>query len=241
MYSGFLNYDSRNDLQCLRFDSLLDNQTEFQCISELQKNITLMLTKLIGLRDESTADHALRTAVYAKYLSNKVYQSGLYLNEFREGHLEYLCTAALLHDIGKVAVPDIILNKDDKLTDAEFEVIKLHTINGEKFIRHNVKDIMNYDFIEIAAIVARNHHEKWNGNGYPDKLSGRDIPLSARIMAIADVFDALTSSRVYKQEFPFKKTIDIMRNERGKSFEPVLIDLFLDNPPFLYMLLKQND
>ena len=232
MYSVFLNYDRRNDLQCLSFDSR---------ISELQKNITLMLTKLIGLRDESTAKHALRTAVYVKYLSNKVYQSGFYLDEFRGEHLEYLYTAALLHDIGKVAVPDIILNKEDKLTDAEFEVMKFHTVNGERFIRDHVKDIMDPNFIEIAAIVARNHHEKWNGNGYPDKLSGRDIPLSARIIAIADVFDALTSSRVYKQEIPLKKTVQIMQDERGKSFEPVLIDLFFDNTPFLYMLLKQND
>lgn len=233
MYSGVLNYGSRNDLKCLKFDSLLYNQTEFQCISELQKNITLMLTKLIGLRDESTAKHALRTAAYVKYLSNEVYQSGFYLNEFREEHLEYLYIAALLHDIGKVAVPDIILNKEDKLTDAEFEVIKLHTVNGETFIRNNVKDIMNQDFIEVASIVARSHHEKWNGRGYPDKLNGKNIPLAARIMSIADVFDALTSSRSYKQAFPLKKTIDIMRNESGKSFEPMLIDLFLDNPPFL--------
>jgi len=135
-----------------------------------------------------------------------------------------LKNASPMHDIGKLGIPDAILNKPGKLTDEEFEIMKTHTKIGYEMLKHSKRPIL-----KTAAIVAHEHHERWDGKGYPRGLRGEEIHIYGRITAVADVFDALGSDRVYKKAWPLEKIINLFKEERGRQFDPVLVDLFLDN------------
>ena len=136
--------------------------------------------------------------------------------------------AAPLHDIGKMKVPDAILSKPGKLTPEEYEIIKTHSEEGAKIIDRTMSQIEDPVYINFAREMALSHHEKWNGEGYPQKLKGEEIPISARIMAVADVFDALCSARSYKKAFTMDEAYDILRENSGTHFEPVLVDVMLN-------------
>jgi putative two-component system response regulator len=138
---------------------------------------------------------------------------------------EMLRFASPLHDVGKIGIPDRILLKPGKLEEEEFEIMKLHTVIGGKIL----SEAGRYPMLEAGHIIALQHHEKWDGSGYPEKLKGEDIHVFARIVSIVDVFDALTSDRPYKKTFPLDKTIDIMKEESGRLFDPSILALFLEN------------
>jgi putative two-component system response regulator len=142
--------------------------------------------------------------------------------------IDYLYKASPLHDIGKVGIRDEILLKPGKLTPEEFEEMKLHTTIGANTLEEAYQQYPGNYFIEIGIDIAKFHHEKWDGNGYPEGLSGEDIPLSARIMALVDVYDALRSKRIYKEAFSHKKSCEIIFSERGKQFDPQIVDVFLE-------------
>ena len=129
-----------------------------------------------------------------------------------------------MHDIGKIGIPDHILLKPNRLTDKEFDIVKTHTTIGGKILSNS-----NAKIIMLAEQIALSHHERWNGQGYPNGLSGKDIPLIGRIVAVADVFDALTSKRPYKKTFSLESAINIMKKERGQHFDPDVLDIFLAN------------
>ena len=148
--------------------------------------------------------------------------------------------AAPLHDIGKIKISDSILNKPGRLTPEEFDVIKTHTIEGVKIIEQTLRNIENNDYIETAEQMALYHHEKWNGTGYPMGLAGEQIPLCARIMAVVDVFDALTSKRVYKDAFSVDKAIDILKESSGSHFEPELVDEFIKIRSKIEKVFEEN-
>ena len=148
--------------------------------------------------------------------------------------------AAPLHDIGKIKIADSILNKPGRLTPEEFDVIKTHTIEGAKIIEQTLRNIENNDYIETAEQMALYHHEKWNGTGYPMGLAGEQIPLCARIMAVVDVFDALTSKRVYKDAFSVDKAIDILKESSGSHFEPELVDEFIKIRSKIEKVFEEN-
>lgn len=133
-----------------------------------------------------------------------------------------------MHDIGKIAVPDSILQKPGKLTDEEFEQMKLHTVKGGKIIKETFGHLGDEQYTEMAYQVARFHHEKWNGKGYPEGLSRKDIPLCARIMAIADVFDAVSEKRCYREAMPLDKCFEIIEEGSGQHFDPILVEVFLE-------------
>lgn len=133
-----------------------------------------------------------------------------------------------MHDIGKISVPDVILQKPGKLTDEEYAIIKTHAANGGKIIEETFGHLTNKEYTKMAYEVARFHHEKWNGMGYPDGLKEEEIPLCARIMAVADVFDAISQKRCYREAMPLDKCFQIIAEGRGKDFDPVLVDIFLD-------------
>lgn len=137
---------------------------------------------------------------------------------------EKLRMASPMHDIGKLAIPDSILNKPGKLTQEEFETMKMHASLGYEMLKNSKRDI-----IKIGAIIALQHHEKYNGTGYPAGLKGEDIHLYGRISAISDVFDALGSKRVYKEAWELDRIIALFKEERGQHFDPILVDLFLNN------------
>lgn len=149
-----------------------------------------------------------------------------------------------MHDIGKIAVPDVILQKPGKLTEEEFEQMKLHTIKGGRIIQDTFGNLGDIQYRDMAFQVARHHHEKWNGKGYPDRLQKEEIPLCARIMAIADVFDAVSEKRCYRDAMPLEQCFAIIENGKGTDFDPLLAEVFLDirqQVEEIYQLNRQKE
>ena len=196
-------------------------------IERMQNQMIISFANIIEARDGSTGKHVLRTSEYVQALVFELQRRGNYHETLTHKYAKNTILSAPLHDIGKITVPDSILLKPGKLTDEEFNAIKNHTINGKKIIEGSMSTIENEDFLEVAKAVALYHHECWNGAGYPYGIKGFDIPLCARIMTIADVFDALAAKRVYKKAMPISEVFDIIRSERGKKFDPVVTDAFL--------------
>ena len=156
-------------------------------------------------------------------------KEGIYADQLSEEFISEVVNSASLHDVGKITVSDTILNKPGKLTDEEFNAMKSHTTEGGKIIDKAITLVSEESgFLTEARNMAACHHEKWNGKGYPNGASGEDIPLSARVMAVADVFDALVSRRSYKEPFTVEKAFDIIRNDAGTHFDPLVVKAFLD-------------
>jgi putative two-component system response regulator len=193
---------------------------------ELQSGILSVLADMVESRDEVTGGHIERTEYYLELLLNKMLEKGVYSEELKKYDLPVLIMSAQLHDIGKIAISDVILNKPGRLTDEEFNIIKRHTTIGEELINKIEDRTHAADFLENARLFAGYHHEKWNGTGYPYGLAEEKIPLHGRIMAIADVYDALVSERPYKKAFSHKDACDIILNGRGSHFDPVIVDVF---------------
>ena len=194
------------------------------------KNAVLKTTvELVEGRDKNTGNHIERTQQYLKILIEAMKKKrGAYTREIIMLDEELVLQSSQLHDIGKVSVPDTILLKPGKLTDDEFEEMKSHAQSGAEIIARMREGTPGCEFLEYAMILAVSHHEKWNGSGYPFGLKGEDIPLLGRIMAVADVYDALVTDRPYKKAFPHEKAVDIILEGKGTHFDPVLVDLFIE-------------
>ena len=187
------------------------------------------LVKSAESRDDETGAHIERTAKYCRLIAEKLREAGMHKDIINKTYPEDIEMAAPLHDIGKVGIPDSILLKPGKLTDDEFEIMKTHVLKGHA----TLASVDNLDhkntFISLGMEISRYHHEKWNGSGYMSGLSKDEIPLSARIMALSDVYDALRSKRVYKDAFSHEKTISIIKEGRDSHFDPAIVDIFLEN------------
>lgn len=179
-----------------------------------------------AFRDYDTGDHLLRMRAYSQQLAEQLSLSGPYTAQIDEAFLRRLYRASPLHDIGKVAIPDVILKKPGTLTEAEFAVVKQHTVIGDDMLTLAARQLPTADYMPMAAEIARSHHERFDGSGYPDGLSGTDIPLAARIVTVADVFDALTSKRTYKPSFKTSEAIEIIKKNAGTHFDPAVVDAF---------------
>ena len=199
-------------------------------ISALQEVMINSLSALAETRDLETGGHILRTQRYVRVLAEALKGHPKFRGYLsRDGVIDLLFKTAPLHDIGKVGVPDLILKKPGKLTPLEFEEMKQHTAYGVSALRSAEESLGGNAFLQVAAEIAMTHHEKWDGRGYPKGLAGEAIPISGRLMALADVYDALISRRVYKSPYSHKKAIDIITSEREKSFDPDVVDAFLAN------------
>lgn len=196
-------------------------------LSHYHDEMVMGFATLIENRDESTGEHVRRTTAYVRLLAEALKERGCYTDELTPDFLNNLYKAAPLHDIGKISVPDAVLQKPSRLTQEEFEQIKKHTICGGQTIRETFGQVGNEDYMRISYNVARSHHEKWNGKGYPDNLSETQIPLCARIMSIADVFDAISEKRCYRDAMPLDECFAIIQGGSGTDFEPVLVEAFL--------------
>ncbi|WP_432695183.1 HD domain-containing phosphohydrolase [Marinobacterium sp. YM272] len=197
-------------------------------LGELQDVAMEAMGALAESRDPETGNHIRRTQLYVKLLAEELCDHPRFQDFLTPEHITLLFKAAPLHDIGKVGVPDAILLKPGKLTDEEFEKMKLHTVYGRDALVAAEKKLSEpSDFLTIAKEIAYSHQEKWDGSGYPEGLAGEEIPFSARLMAIADVYDALISRRVYKPPFPHEKAVSIMTEGRGSHFDPDMLDAFL--------------
>lgn len=196
-------------------------------IIKTQKTTIFALSRLAEARDTETGDHIERMRSYSVFIAQLFKYTGQH-PEVTNQYLRDLYDSSILHDIGKVGIPDGILLKEGNLSDAEFEIMKNHTTIGYEALQAASHDLGQDSFLNMAMDITRYHHERWDGKGYPDGLAGEDIPLSARIVAIADVYDALTSRRPYKEAYIHEKSIAIMKEEEGK-FDPILLKIFLDH------------
>ena len=198
-----------------------------ETISQMQNALIMVLADMVESRDENTGDHVRKTAAYTRIIMDKMKEMGYYTDQLTDQFIYDVEHSAPLHDIGKISVSDTILNKPGKLTDEEFEIMKTHTTAGAEILDQVINTVPDSGYMKEAKNLAEYHHEKWNGKGYPHGLSGEDIPLSARIMAVADVFDALVSERCYKKAFPFEKAMDIIKQDAGTHFDPKVAEAFI--------------
>ncbi len=196
-------------------------------IEELQYAVVYSMSEMVERRDHTTGGHILRTSQYIKALLLKLMNDSPYSSELADIDVNMFCHAAQMHDVGKICISDQILLKDGKLTDEEYEIMKKHTTLGSDIIVSSVKDVKNYDFLEIAAMFALSHHEKWNGTGYPSGLKGQEIPIGGRMMAIADAYDAIISKRPYKPARLHSEAVEIITKDSGTHFDPIMVDAFL--------------
>lgn len=181
---------------------------------------------LVENKDDSTGGHILRTKQYVEIILNQLQNEKKYRNIISRDFVKNMLNAAPMHDIGKISTPDVILQKPGKLTPEEYEIMKQHAPRGGEIIMETFSRLDNPEFLKTAYYVARYHHEKWNGNGYPEGLDGEKIPFCARIMAIADVFDAVSAKRCYRDAMPIDQCFQIIENGRGTDFDPDLVDVF---------------
>jgi len=224
------------NLQLIKYGHDLNSSvSELKAVNlELQKACLDTIHRLViaaEYKDEDTADHIIRIGRYSALIAEK-----LGLPEVKAQDMLY---AAPMHDIGKIGIPDHILLKPGKLTDEEFDIVKMHATIGAKILSNS-----NAKIIMLAEQIALSHHERWDSQGYPNGRSGKDIPLAGRIVAVADVFDALTSKRPYKETFPVEVALDIMKKEREQHFDPDVLDIFLTNMDEVLKIranVKKND
>ena len=201
-----------------------------QIISKLQNGLILVLADMVESRDTCTGQHVRKTAAYSEIIMRELKREGVYADTLTEEYISDVINSAPLHDIGKIKVSDLILNKPGRLTDEEFAVMKTHTIEGAHVIEHAMHMVSEEDspYLKEADNLAMYHHEKWNGSGYPVGLKGEEIPLSARIMAVADVFDALVSKRSYKDGLSYEKAMEIIEAGSGSHFDPAIVHAFAE-------------
>ncbi|NLP34456.1 MAG: HD domain-containing protein, partial [Clostridiales bacterium] len=200
-------------------------------IDDIIYSSILALAKLAEARDEDTGEHLERMKEYSRVIAEFLYSSNKHEDIITLDYIDQIKRYSPLHDIGKVGIRDSILLKPGKLTPEEFSEMKKHTIYGAEVLRYAEKNIAKHrrSLFGMGIEIAQNHHEKWDGSGYPNGKKGEEIPLSARIVAVADVFDALTSKRPYKEAFSLEQAFAIIQEGRGKHFDPEIVDVFMEH------------
>lgn len=206
----------------------------------------LALAKLAETRDEDTGEHLERMKKYSRKIAELLYNHNIYTSEINFEYMDKIERFSPLHDIGKVGIRDEILRKPGKLTASEYEEMKRHAAYGAEVLRTAEENLLKKgkSLFDMGIEIAEGHHEKWDGSGYPKGKKGLEIPLSARIVAVADVFDALTSRRPYKEAFTLDRSFEILKEGRGKHFDPVIVDVFLENRDVIekmYHKFAQNE
>ena len=213
-------------------DFINESQKKQAAISTFQSGMINVMADLVESRDKSTGTHIKNTSAYVEIICEELIKDGLYPEIVNEEYKNNVVASAPMHDIGKIKISDAILNKPGRFTDEEYAIMKTHAEEGAKIISTVKKtvesDALKEDYLGEAENMAHYHHEKWNGEGYPCGLKGEEIPLSARIMAVADVFDALVAERVYKPGMSFESAISIIKESSGQHFDPVIVQAFLN-------------
>ncbi len=196
-------------------------------LEQTQEFIIHALATLAEWRDPETGEHIRRTRSYVRLLAEELQKEEEFASQLPDDVIQILCLVTPLHDIGKVCIPDAILLKPGALTTEEFDVMKQHTVCAKNVLNSAGEEIGNHVFLRAAGELVYSHHERWDGGGYPEGLSGDSIPLVARIMSVADVYDALTSRRVYKPAFTHEESAKLIREGRGTQFDPRIVDAFM--------------
>ncbi len=211
-------------------------------ITAAQRSTIFAMAKLAESRDPETGEHLLRIREYVKIICQELCLLPKYAAIIDDDYIENICAASPLHDIGKVGVPDSILLKPGKLTKEEFDEMKVHTVIGAETLREVNRLHSGNDFVKVGIEIAESHHEKWDGTGYPHGLAGEEIPLVGRILALSDVYDALTSRRCYKEAFSHTRSLEIIVLGRDKHFDPDVVDAFVSaEKDFLDVRVRYDD
>ena len=210
-----------------------------QEIIAIQDVTIIAMCSLAETRDSETGNHIRRTQNFVKMLAEKLKSNPRFKSFLTEENIDLLYKSAPLHDIGKVGVPDHILLKPGRLTKEEFDVIEKHTTYGRDAIMAAEQRLVSKNsFLTFAREIAYSHQEKWDGSGYPEGISGDDIPISARLMAVADVYDALITSRIYKPAFLHEESVEIIKNGYATHFDPDVVDAFIEIEMEMYKMAK---
>ena len=204
-----------------------DLQNKQETISRMQSGLIMVLADMVESRDKSTGDHVRKTAAYVNLILEELRREGKFSDIITDEYIDRVTSAAPLHDIGKIKVSDVVLNKPARLTDDEYEMMKRHTVEGREILKMAIENVAYTGYLGEAVKIAESHHERWDGKGYPNGLKGDEIPLSARVMAVADVFDALVSRRCYKEPFSLEEAMDIIREGKEKQFDPDVAEAFI--------------
>jgi putative two-component system response regulator len=210
----------------IRFSSY---QTHLEkTVAKLSESVALSFAELIECRDENTGEHVARTSKYVGMLGRRLIEKGLFSNELTPTDLDMVVRAAPLHDIGKIAISDRILLKPDRLDDEEFTIMKRHTLIGGELLENMIARTPTQHYLRYAKMIALSHHERFDGRGYPEGLMGDDIPLYGRIMAVADVYDALVANRVYRPGMSHTEACRIILDGKDKNFDGRIVEAFDD-------------
>jgi putative two-component system response regulator len=199
-----------------------------QAVRDIHNATISVISDVVESRDKVTGGHIARTQKYLELLVNELLKAGIYSEEISTWDMTILLPSAQLHDVGKINISDLILNKPGKLTDEEFDIIKTHCSEGENIIDRIIVKTKDDGFLRHAKKFAGYHHEKWNGAGYPRGLKEEGIPLEGRIMAVADVYDALVCERPYKKPFTHEQAVEIIKKDSGVQFDPKIVEAFLN-------------
>jgi putative two-component system response regulator len=210
----------------LHIDAIIRDRTAQ--LKRLQNGIVYVLADIIESRDKDTGGHIGRTTVLIRTLIDAMLARGVYSDEILDWDLDLVVSSARLHDVGKIAISDFILNKPGPLTETEFETMKTHAAEGARIIEQIIHQTGEAEFLRNAKLFAGYHHERWDGMGYPRGLKALEIPLQGRVMAIVDVYDALVSGRPYKRAFTEEEAVHIITAEAGKRFDPTIVEVFRD-------------
>lgn len=211
-------------------------------ISHMQSGLIYVLADLVESRDKCTGDHIRKTAAYVRLIMDKMKEKGIYADVLTDEYIEDVTNSAPLHDVGKIHVSDLILNKDTRLTDEDYKIMKSHTTAGSGIISNAMSLVSDSSsYLQEAKNLANYHHERWDGKGYPSGLSGEEIPLSARIMAVADVFDALVSKRSYKEPFTVEEAMKIISEGAGTQFDPQIAQVFVESEDEVRAILENHE
>ena len=206
----------------------------------IESGLLHSLNALSMARDNETGDHIIRTKAYVQRLAERLKSMGIYEAQLTPSDIEHMVKAAPLHDIGKVGIPDSILRKNGPLNAEEWEVMKTHAALGEQVLRAaNADSDKSLKVLEMAIDIAGGHHEKWDGSGYPRGLAGESIPLAARIMSLADMYDALVNERAYKEKWTHEAACEEIARHKGKIFDPAVVEAFILEKPFFYQIAQQ--
>ncbi|MBQ7679340.1 MAG: HD domain-containing protein [Butyrivibrio sp.] len=207
--------------------------------AQMQNGLIVTMADLVEHRDSDTGAHIQKTAAYVRIILQGLKRKGYYADKLTPKYMADVEMSAPLHDVGKISIPDAVLNKAGPLTDEEYEIMKSHTTAGKKIMEDAIDTVQGGSYLKEARNMAAYHHERWDGKGYPEGLAGEVIPLSARVMAVADVFDALTAPRVYKPSFPLDKVLAIITEGSGKQFDPKCVEVFLESMPEVKQVLRK--
>ncbi|MCR5251646.1 MAG: HD domain-containing protein [Lachnospiraceae bacterium] len=205
----------------------------------MQDGLIITMADMVESRDSDTGAHVQKTAAYVKIIVEGLQKKGYYAEKISPKFISDIVRSAPLHDVGKINIPDGVLNQPRKLTNEEFEIMKTHTTAGKEIIEKAISTVRGGTYLKEARNMAAYHHERWDGKGYPEGLHGEAIPLAARIMAVADVFDALTSPRIYKPAFPLEKALAIIEEGSGTQFDPKCVEVFFEALPEVKLILRK--